>query len=476
MEIVQKKILYQLIIGGAVVGGLWQTASAGEFSHSGYAYSKAASNNNLPIYLAQAENVVDDDLSLGQEADEVFKGQEATTGATLFGKGGYLHPALSLSSEYSDNVFNKPPEQTVGGDIKSRVTPSVWFSVPASRAKLLKMDTSNTAPGGFSANRKAKIYTQRYQSYLFYQPEFVLYDKNSSADTVNHTLDALFQYNLKSGLSFDLANQYKDSEDPASTGISTTIDEFKTNIFDAKLNYYISQLLDTQLGYANVNVDYDAAANDAKDRTDNAYSANIYYHFKPKKLEFSAGYKFVNVDYDFLINSDSDMHYFLGGVDWSITPKTSLKLNAGYVTKEFDEAGSNDTDDLVFDVTGDLKFSDKTALTLKAARELKESDVPGVDFTLGHKFSASLSQKFTKQFSAKLDVSTTRDQYHGQTTAGGLTMEKKDLKHKFSPSLSYKFNEWVTGGLTYTFEKRDSNFPTNDYENESGMVKLDTVF
>ena len=96
--------------------------------------------------------------------------------ADIFGdQGGRFHPFLIAESVYTDNLYST--KDRTKEDFISTIQPGIWLAFPANRARLIKMDTTPTAPGGLRLSRIKPEATRRYQTYFLYSPQFVLYLK-----------------------------------------------------------------------------------------------------------------------------------------------------------------------------------------------------------------------------------------------------------------------------------------------------------
>ena len=426
-------------------------------------------NSFNSILLAQADtvpSVEDRDLELGREIeDHRARKPEGSlvSGSDMFGEGGYVHPFISIAEIYSDNIFSENTEKD--SDFSTIVSPGVWFAMPSSRTQLLDLNTSNSMPGGLATWREKTTYFKRYQTYLLYQADFTAYHDYSDSNTNNHRVEGLFEYNLKGGLSFDIVEEYKKSQDPYSTAVSTQLDKYQTNLVDTTISYDLSELFMMRAGYSNFWVEYDDVANEGRNRLDNSFSAYVSYKAKPKTTLFTE-YKFTDVDYDKQTVSGSEMHYINGGLNWDVTPKTSLKIKTGYVHKDFDTAGIDDVDDIEVELRGVFNFKTNASAQLTAQRSVTETITVTADYMLTHSVSLSYIHDLNSKISANFLLSYASDKYQRIGT-----QERRDDIYSFFPGVDYAFTDWLLAGLTYSYTERDSNFDANDYTNNIFLLR-----
>ncbi len=188
----------------------------------------------------------------------------------VFGeKGGYVHPFLGITEYYTDNVFNTKNDKA--SDFTTVLSPGIWLTVPHVYEKLLNIDTSNVSPGGYTLSRYNPETFKRYQAYLYYNADIELHARESAGNAVNHRAEGLFQYNLRGGLTFELMDQFLASHDMWGTGLSEKkLDKFRTNLADLMIMYDTDNKLKFRLDYSYNLVDYLAARNSFRDRSDNS--------------------------------------------------------------------------------------------------------------------------------------------------------------------------------------------------------------
>lgn len=396
--------------------------------------------------------VVPEELPVGTPRQRV-------TGDVFGKRSGFVHPFLSVTGYYTDNVFYSNDEKEE--DFITVFSPGIWLAVPHVHEKLLKIETSDISPGGFSLSRYKPEEFKRYQFYLFYNADIEKFAKHSSEDAVNHKAEGFFQYNLRGGLSFEIMDQYIDSHDDRGSGIYDELDEFKTNLANIILKYALHERFEIRLDSSYFLVDYDKARNVYRDRNDWSLSAYVFYKTTPK-TRFFMEYEYIDISYDRNILSDSQEHHYFGGIQWDITAKSRGSIKAGYGIKDF--VSVRDTsNDFIFEAQIDHHFTPKTSLMLKASRRTTETDISSTDFVISDALELEYLQRVTAKITADIKLSYTRDAYQDDFTYEGRTDLLDDDYYYGAFALQYKFREWLFADAGYIFMKRDSSFPDFDY-------------
>ncbi|MDA3787442.1 MAG: hypothetical protein PF503_02950, partial [Desulfobacula sp.] len=246
--------------------------------------------------------------------------EETGIGADIFGKkGGIFHPFLIVEEKWTDNLFIT--ESNKRDDFITTIAPGIWLAIPGNREKLLSIDTTTTSAGGLQLSRVKPEATRRYQAYALYSPEIVLYANHSNHDHFNHNAEALFQYNMNMGLSFDLIDVFNDREDISGDGFTDVLYRYQDNLLDFISTYEPSEKLKVRFDYSNFNLDYDENINDYRNRMDNSFALYAFYKFWPKTSLF-AQYSYADIEFDTESINDSIENRYYAGINWEITAKT----------------------------------------------------------------------------------------------------------------------------------------------------------
>jgi polysaccharide biosynthesis protein VpsM len=397
----------------------------------------------------------------GQSKGEVVPEGQGISSDVFGEKGGRYHPFLLFKEVYTDNLFTT--DSNTKDDFITTIAPGIWLAFPANREKLLQLDTNTTSPGGLNLSRVKPETTRRYQTYFLYSPQFVFYSNHSNHDHVNHSAEALFQYNFNSGLSFDLIDIFHDREEIAGNGITDTLYRHQDNLLDF-IAYYVtpSGKLKIQFTYSNYDIGYKDDFVGYRDRNDNSFGASIFYKFWPKTSLFTE-YNYADIDYDSGISNDSIENRYYGGITWDMTAKTRGTVKLGYANKDFDLATTSDQEDFSVEIQTQHNINPKRALQINGFRKYHESDLSNASSYLATGIDIGLMQRFNAKWSGTLSFLYQRDEYNG--------FDRDDDFFAISPAIRFEAKEWLIFDLGYSYLNNNSTVSSNDYEVNEAFFK-----
>jgi len=390
----------------------------------------------------------------------------------IFGrKGGYIHPSLSITELYSDNVFNDSSNEV--DDFTTVVSPAIWLSIPGTREQAMGIVSSSVTPGGLDYDINYSEYSGRLQSSFLISADFSRYWDHSSADTDDFLAEGFLQYKIARHFTVEFVDQYTMSHDAWRTGTSSIqqLDDYKNNLFTLRALYELSSKIRVRANYANFNVNYDDSRNNDRDRMDNSFSGYIFFQIRPTYSIF-AEYEYINVEYDIDTGRDNESHRFYGGVDWVISAKSIGRLQAGYTNKEFKNSSSEDNNDFILRGRLNHHFTSKTSLELSAYRQIRESYIDTLNDMITDQISARYVQRITHKITANLNLSYAKDDYDGLLTIGSETKQREDTFYNAAPSIEYLFRKWLSAQLAYEYSERDSNFNDFDYKTNTFLIRV----
>ena len=395
------------------------------------------------------------------------------SGRIFGGKTGIVHPYLTLSQKYTSNVFKTSDNEE--GDFITAVSPGLWMALPGTKEKMVEIDTTNTVPGGLSLTRRKPKTFKRYQSYLLYSPEFQKYWDYSDEDVTNHRLEGAFQYNLRGGLSIDIADLYLNGYEPMGEGISNDQAKYRSNLFNIMLSYDVTKKVGFRVDFSLFSLDYSKDAYSIADRSDSFVAWYTFYRITEKTSVF-AEIEYTDINYDVSELYDSVETRYFAGFKWDVTAKSRGEVKVGYGTKTFDESGVESAGDLVVELRVDHEFTPKTAAGLTILRRTNETTIVDTDYAVVNSFAVDYLQKFTERISADAEVLYVFETYEGAIDYGTSVQERSDTKLKLSLSGTYEFNERYFAEIGYSFTNRDSNVSSFDYADNTITVSATGTF
>lgn len=438
-------------------------------------------DTNELVVVALAESPVPDvpaqvveDVPLGQSAegdvsllpeDVEIAGEEDD----LFGlKGGYFHPYLTLTAEYTDNLFNLDEERT--SNVLTVITPGIWFSIPRKKQIPVTVAPHNSSPGGVQLQLDDYAGEDKYQLYLLASLDYKMYSADSDLNDESYILEGMFRYNFSGGLSLQIVDRYTHTQDRFEVGFP---DSRNTHIFDSNwlvgtADWRITEKLRVQADLSLFDLVYDEDVYDYLDREDLAFDLYGYFDYS-LKTSFFLEYKHVNITYDVDSFKDSEQDNLLLGVKYDSTEKLAYLAKLGYQTKEYtsNTEGFSDYDGVTVELQALYKFSEKVKLTLDGYYRNEETDdegasdktVLGVAFGYDHEFSDRLSGRI-------------RLRYENADYTEVTIAERDDDRIVFRPSLQYAFREWLMAEVGYEYDTRNSTNDVYDYYTNSFFIDV----
>lgn len=371
---------------------------------------------------------------------------------------GLVHPFVSFSGEYTDNLFSTNDQEK--DDFVSYITPGIWLALPGASAEVINIATMSSSPGGMAQTRFQKGDFGPYQAFLKYGPTFENYADYSERDFISHKLDAYAALNLRGGLSFELLDQYKDSRDGVEE--ETNSAEYNNNMVGLTTSYAMTEKLKARvdLGYYDVNYDVN---NPDKDREDTSVAGYLFFAVMPKTSLFGQ-VSHVDIDYD-SANKDSKELKVFGGVTYNPTDRIDAMFKLGMMSKKLDATDATH-DSVALEGTLSYSLTDKVSFVAAAGRSNKETATSR--FVTETSGSITGNYTLSSRLSSSLLVSLTDEDYN--------SIDREDVTVMVSPSVRYVFNNWFFGSLSYSYtDKSASGHDTSnqsDYTRNSVMLSV----
>jgi hypothetical protein len=83
-----------------------------------------------------------------------------------------------------------------------------------------------------------------------------------------------------------------------------------------------------------------------------------------------------------------------------------------------------------------------------------------------------LAQQMTYHILATLDLYYTLDEYKGSVFVAGDPRQRDDQTYSATAGLNYAPRGWLSFGLEYGYEERDSNFDAYDYSVHRVLLRI----
>ena len=420
---------------------------------------------------AYAQNLPD--MPMGQDADSdtslLPEGTESDD-FDLFGiRGGFVHPYITLSGEYTDNLYNLAENKT--SNFLTRISPGVWFSLPRTKQIPITITPHNTSPGGLQLQIRDYEASDRYRIYLLAGLDYNAYSEDSDLNDTDARLEGLYRYNMRGGLSLQVLDRFTYGQDRFEVGSASrgNLRRYTSNIFMGTADYTITEKLRFKFDYSNFMLDYDDEINEPLDRIDNVFDLYGYYIYS-LKTSFFLQYRYTDVSYDSAAEKDNDQNYIYGGITWNTTEKLSILFKLGSQDRNYESdtvAGSYDWSGFSFDLQTLYRWTEKTQFSLDMYRKSEESDsAVAIDkVVLGARFG--YRQNITDKLNASLDLI-----YESADYTQIIETSRDDDRYYVRPALQYYFRKWLMTELAYVYDKRESTDDLFDYESNTVLLSI----
>lgn len=390
-------------------------------------------------------------IMIPSQGKGMISGDEGEVSGDIFGRGGgYVHPFLMVSDNYTDNVYYDPDHGQ--SDYYTIFSPGILFMIPGSKvedsgANILSIAT----PGGLMFSKDMEALETRFHARLLYSADIEDYHSFDNNDVTTANLEGGFQYNLKGGLSLDVLHQRNTSYKARSEADQEGLSQYAVQLTSVILFYALSEKTDFRMDYRLFDIEYDDDSDRDNDRKDSVISGYASYRFTPK-TSFYAGCDYIDINYDQSGVKNSAEFNYSSGVRWLISDKTNGRIALGYGIKDFQEESADDSRTLIVQAFLNNRLTAKSYLNFAGLRRTNETDTEDGQYIYTNRIMGSYFFRMSEQIVVMLKLSYTDDQYKG-----GFLGAREDKTYGISPHVGYIFKKWLEFGLSYGFDLRESN-------------------
>ncbi|MDY6854457.1 MAG: outer membrane beta-barrel protein [Thermodesulfobacteriota bacterium] len=359
-----------------------------------------------------------------------------------------ISPLLNLKGTYTDNVYQTSDEEE--SDLITTLSPFIGFALPVKR-HVIKFD---------------------------YMADIIKYSEYNEHDTEDHLLKGLIDLQFQDKWNVKFGNDWNSSSTPPEFETDERND-FYLNTSFAKVSYKFADRYTINTDYKHITKRFDKSYPKYSDRLDNFdrddIGASIVYQAWAK-TSILFEYIFTDIDnedYDFP-STDSESHTAYIGLIWKATAKLTGVIKGGYIGRDYDDAGEDETD---FAYYADLTYnwSKDTIFLFSGAREILETSVTAEEGPYGTNYIStsadiSLEHRFTSKLSSSFGVSYTLNDFSEKGTIG---KKRKDDRYTVTAGLTHKIiKDWLIGNLKYDLTNNESNIAIEDYKENQVTFNL----
>lgn len=376
---------------------------------------------------------------------------------------------LLIPSFYS--VAEERPGLLLNGAISAAHHDNVLNNVDANA------DTSFT----LSPDAKYLGLIGKHKVLFSYKGKLANYSKESKLNYNEHSLaagarlDHSYKINTEFKLSFD-----KKNEEPGSTNSSTinltNFNKFETKSALARLYYgQASSTGQIVVEYKMSDREYTNNQQSFRDVDQVQLNATFFYRIAPKtRLLFQAS----TADYNYndqtfsnglTLNQSSKQNFYLTGVEWEATAKSTGIFKIGYQDKDYNNIRFNDISGLSYNLDMIWKPNTYSRIKLGAVRQTTESAQLNVGGFINTSYSIDVSHKITARTSLSARYILNNDNIVSSS-------KRTDKRNSISLSAKHSLRKWLNIGIKYKYQEKSSNIELFNYNSNTIELTLETAF
>ena len=159
-----------------------------------------------------------------------------------------------------------------------------------------------------------------------------------------------------------------------------------------------------------------------------------------------------------------------------LAAQTVAQLNAELEQARRDAGVKLPLDEIIFLITLTENFTPRDTLTIDLERTTNTTIEQENAYFEGTELAFAYIHKFTERIAAQLRASYRINDYPASITVGGQTGTRKDKIWLAGIGFNYTLTGGVEISLAYDFGQRESNFDTNDYDNNLVSLRVSLPF
>jgi hypothetical protein len=310
-----------------------------------------------------------------------------------------------------------------------------------------------------------------------YQGEYAAYNKNSQLNYDDHDLSvyAHLDHSLKVSSRFKLSYKNEVEEPGINNSAPSLINKFnQTNKKQANAQFFygtsksIGQLV---VGIDHIQNRYTNNIQNYRDVDRNKLTGTFFYRIAPKtRLLFQASIG----DYNYIIKNQfpdqsSKETFYLAGIEWDLTAKTSGTFKLGYQGKNFEQPEYNDITGLSYMLDMTWKPNTYSKISIGATRMTRESSQLLTSAFITNSYNVDAEHDITPR--TKLSASYIYDNDDIVTT-----QSRTDKRHNLKLGINHSLLTWLNISLNYQYIERSSDFELYNYKVNMIGLSLTTTF
>ncbi|GEM_PF-5738016 len=340
-------------------------------------------------------------------------------------------PSVSYTGEYDDNVFRTQFNKR--SDYANTYSPGI---------------TVEANPGKHALSAS-------------YRADFIRYLNHTTNDSDRHAASLLANFNFNR-LATRFREEFRRTDDFPTTELTTRIRR-NENTITGGFDYDVFQLWGVGFDVTWANLNYLRSDFDFLDRNSYTYATKVYYRVTTKTRLF-AEYNFVREIFDFDKSRDNNRHRGLLGVRGDITERLKLTAKAGYEHLDFHSDTRSGQDNFVTSVEGSYKLTERLQIALLLNRSVASSTFTNNPQFESFNATLGLTYAFTPKIAILPRGSFGVDNFRQSALNIDRQEKRLDFLYGGGIGIRYELQKWIRLEGNYDFSRRDSNFNSNDYD------------
>ena len=309
-----------------------------------------------------------------------------------------------------------------------------------------------------------------------YNGNFGQYASSSDDDYDDHTFDVALGLTPNDFFSVDFdastARLHEDRGSLASEGSAgvsrTDPDEYDLTEYGVVFDFgRDSARFGLSLGFDSSDREYtnNETVTSFLDREETTVTAKLYSKISDRTQVFLQGIE-TDVEYDEIgpsgDNLDSDETALYIGAEWNITGKLMGEAKVGRLDKDFDSGFDDDLG--VWFVSLTWSPREHSHFSIYSSQDAMEGNGSGL-YNESTNHSITWIHNWSNRLQSEISVGTGSSDY--------ANFPRKDDLDNYKFGLSYQWQRWLSVGLSFSHDERDSNLPQFDYDRDIAAIEFD---
>ncbi len=310
----------------------------------------------------------------------------------------------------------------------------------------------------------------RHKAIVNYEVEcgiFGEYDKNNYG---NHDVFSGLELDFND-YTLDINNDFKITSSRAGTEFEH-LTLRKEDMAQAVLGMDFNKF-SADIGYSFFIVDYHSDTLKNINRHENSVWTTGYVQVQPKTKALLE-YKYKNIQYPDGVGRNANAHAIMTGLEGQLTSKMTGIVKAGFKIKDYNSSDRDDFTNAVVHTFLNYDPLERVNIFLSYKREAFESTYPGSNYYTGDHLRTDVNYKFGGNWVANANAKYLHNGY--PENAPTVNKKREDNIWGVGAGLDYVWKEWMTFGVGYEFDQRDSNISGKNYDRHIIMTDVRMIF